>query len=194
MKFQPENRRPLKKILLAALSCVLSFSSFQAVSDDIDIFAAAQDVTPNKPNVLIVLDNSANWSRAAQQWPPSATGSTTQGESEARALKAALLQLPANSVNVGLFEYRTEGAAGDQDGGYVASHIRPMSITNRDAFVAKLDRIAANINDPIEKRPIGNPFGTLLHDVYNYLAGVHAFGRTGDPVSGPDNNASRGDG
>ena len=177
-----QNRPPyrLAKLLLALLSCVLTFSTFEATSttltSDVDIFSAQPAVTPNKPNVLIVLDNSANWSRAAQQWPSAAT----QGESEAKALKEVLEDLPLGSINAGLFEYRTDGSAGENDAGYVRHHIAPLEGQNRTDLLNKLTRIRTNINAPIEKRSIGNPFVTLFQDIYQYLGGL---GATATPSS-----------
>ena len=39
-----------------------------AQADDIDIFMSAT-TGGGKPNIMIMVDNSANWSRSAQKWP-----------------------------------------------------------------------------------------------------------------------------
>lgn len=166
--------RKRTRLITLLLSSALALLTFKAATEDIDIFSIDEDSAANKPNVLIVLDNSANWSRQSQQWP----GGLAQGQSEARAIKAVLSRLADNSVNLGLLEFSTEGASADQDGGYVRHHIRPVAgsmtdpSSNRGALAAKLDRIFNNINEPIEKRPQGNPFGTIMWEVFNYLGGL----------------------
>ncbi|HXG29475.1 MAG TPA: PilC/PilY family type IV pilus protein [Nevskiales bacterium] len=172
--------RRVSTALLLALSTLLSFSTFQAASEDIDIFSVDFDSTVDKPNVLIILDNSANWARQSQQWP----GGLQQGQSEVRAITRVLNALPDNSVNVGLLEYITGGSANDADSGFIRYHMRPMNGTNKSALSNILygpsaaglpvsSSIFSNINDPQEKRSQGNPFGNLFWDAYNYLAGTN---------------------
>lgn len=154
-------------------------ASFHASPEDIDIFSVDESTNLNAPNVLIVLDNSANWSRASQQWP----GGEDQGQSEVAAIKAVINELDG-SINVGLMEYITEGAATDQDSAFIRAHIRPMTFSNKTVLSSNLDTIYANINAPSEKRPQSNPFGNLFWDVYNYLAGGdHSNGGLGTPKS-----------
>jgi len=153
----------------AAITAVcfgLTFSSFQASPEDIDIFSVDESNIVARPNVLFVLDNSANWSRQSQQWP----GGETQGESETDAIKLVINELDS-SVNVGLLEFITSGAATDQDSGYIRYHIRPMTTANKATLSSHLTTIHDNINTPDEKRAQSNPFGNLFWDVYNYLAG-----------------------
>lgn len=148
--------------LLATFGLV--FCSFQASPEDIDIFSVDQDSTVNNPNVLFIIDNSANWSRQSQQWPEG----EDQGQSEVDAIKTVLQDLDS-SINVGLMEFITGGSAGDQDSAYLRYHIRPMSTSNKAALSAHLTTIYGDINAPDEKRAQSNPFGNLFWDVYNYL-------------------------
>jgi Tfp pilus tip-associated adhesin PilY1 len=161
------------------------FGSFQASPEDIDIFSVDESNIVARPNVLFVLDNSANWSRQAQQWPDG----DSQGQSEAIAIKTVINELDS-SVNVGVMEHITGGGAGDQDSGFVRFHIRPMTDANKATLSAHMDAIFAGINDPIEKRSQGNPFGNLFWDVYNYLAGIdHSNAGTGTEASIADGSA-----
>ncbi|MEQ1440255.1 PilC/PilY family type IV pilus protein [Fontimonas sp. SYSU GA230001] len=169
-----------------ALSCVLALATFNAVSEDIDIFSVDEDNTVDNPNVLIILDNSANWSRQAQQWP----GGLTQGQSEVRAIKNVINQLPDGKVNVGLMMYSTGGASADRDGGYVRFHIRTMNGTNKATLASHLDTIFNNINSTDEKRDSSNPFGDLFWDAYNYLSGgFQSHNGAGTPASRADSAA-----
>src|SRR5256885_6663965 len=53
---------PLRRIVAATFTAALGFGAVApAVAEDVDIFTAAPASTA-KPNVLIILDNSSNWS------------------------------------------------------------------------------------------------------------------------------------
>ena len=165
------------------ISALMASLSFQASPEDIEIFSSDDSSLVGKPNVLIVLDNSANWSRQSQKWPDG----LTQGQSEARAIRTVLETLDDNSINVGLLEYSTAGNSNTNEGGYVRHHIRPLNADNKTVFFNHLDTIFDNINDPIEKRSSGNGFGTLMWDIYNYL------GEFGQSQSGAGTPATRAD-
>jgi type IV pilus assembly protein PilY1 len=181
------------RIVTLVLSCVLSALSFSAASEDIDIFSVDENSVVGKPNILIVLDNSSNWSRQAQQWPSGGTpvllpngtsflsdnsGSPTQGQSEARAIIRVLQKLSSGAVNMGLLEFSTAGNSNTNQTGYVRQHIVEMTgsigdpSTNKGRFAARLKQIYENINAPIEKKDSNNAFGTLMWDIYNYLGGL----------------------
>ncbi|HUR41562.1 MAG TPA: hypothetical protein VM240_10390, partial [Verrucomicrobiae bacterium] len=145
---------------------VLTTASFNATPEDIDIFSVDEGSNLNAPNVLIVLDNTSNWSRQSQGWP----GGETQGQSEAASIKQVINELDSN-INVGIMEYVTGGSSGDTDFGYVRSHIRPLNATNKAIVSAHMDTIYGDINGVREKRSSSNPYGNLMWDVYNYLAG-----------------------
>ena len=74
-----------------------------AQADDIDIFGGNSGGTSTASNILIVLDNTANWSANNQQWP-----NMTQGEAEVQSLKVLVNSLNGNtSVNLGLMVLST---------------------------------------------------------------------------------------
>ncbi|WP_028101197.1 pilus assembly protein [Pseudoduganella violaceinigra] len=175
-----------KKLLTAvaaSLGACATLLSFPAGADDIDIFTGASAGTSINPRILIVLDNTSNWSRQAQKWP----GGLTQGQSEVRAIKSAIGGLD-DKVNVGLLEYVTAGNAND-NGGYVRFNIQPMSAAARTAFNAKLDTIDGNITDPNEKRNSNTMYGNLLYDVYNYLGGLNGYSPSATPATLADPTA-----
>src|SRR5204862_2149189 len=86
------------------------------------------------PNILVVIDNSANWNANNQHWPtPSLeSGPFKQGESELRALKTVLGDLDGDTpqVNMGLLFARS----GSPDGGIIRFAMRTMNTTNLSAF------------------------------------------------------------
>lgn len=159
----------------------LGVQTSQAI--DTDIFTA-QSTAGATPNVLIVLDNTSNWSRQNQKWP----GGIDQGQAEVRAIKNVLGQLPG-SVNVGMLEYVTGGPATD-NGGYVRMAVSPMgsaqgsaATTNRAKFSGILDTIDVNISAPNEKTSSSVSYGNFIYDAYNYFAGAAPFASSGDVVA-----------
>lgn len=123
-------KRFRKTLLAAALySAVAPASLSQA--EDIHIYSSDVGASA-KPNILVIIDNSANWASAAQHWP----GGIKQGESELNALRTVIGDL-SDRVNLGLMMF-TSGSGTNKDGGYVRYHIRPMNDTNRSAFRAML--------------------------------------------------------
>ena len=94
------------------LTVLLLLIASAASADDIDLFSrSAATVAAARPNILIVLDNSANWSAANQQWP----GGVKQGEAELRALRRLLSEVKDN-VNIGLMLFTGGSGGANQDG------------------------------------------------------------------------------
>src|SRR3546814_2126893 len=111
--------------IVLAVSAITALTLRVAIPEDIDLFSVDDGSQVDAPNVLIVLDNSANWSRQSQQWP----GGLTHGQSEVRAIKQVINGLDSN-INVGLPEYSTGGSSNDRNGDYVRQHIRPLTTAN----------------------------------------------------------------
>ena len=160
--------RPAAALALA-LSTSLAGMPIRAAADDIDIFTGASGGSAVNPRILIVLDNTSNWSRHSQQWP----GGLQQGQSEARAISSLLPTLDS-TVSMGLMEFVTGGNAND-DGGFIRSAIRPLDATAKSTFTTQLSNIYSNVTSPDEKRNSNTPYGDLMYDVYNYFAGANAF-------------------
>ena len=121
-------KRPCHLTLSLAVATALSTVPPSFVgAEDIDLFVGNGPVAQT-PNVLIILDNSANWSAANQAWP----GGLKQGQSEINALRKVISQLKVNpttgeaTINVGLMMF-TEGLGAGKDGGYIRFAIRPMT-------------------------------------------------------------------
>jgi type IV pilus assembly protein PilY1 len=166
-------RSTLTKALAAVLGASLAVSPLTAGAEDIDIFTGASGGSSVNPRVLIVLDNTANWSRQNQKWP----GGATQGQAEVNAIKTVLTDLDG-TVSLGLMEFVTGGNAND-DGGFIRSAIRPMNDTNKSSFSTQLTTIHGDINGPNEKHNSNTPYGNLMYDVYNYFAGANSYSPSG---------------
>jgi type IV pilus assembly protein PilY1 len=117
----------IEALLVAALAGPANL----AHAEDIDLFVggAATGFT-NNPNVLIIIDNSANWSSENQHWVGAGGQSPfKQGQSELRALRT-VVQEATDNVNLGLMLLR----GGAVDGSYVRYAVRTMTNTNKNDF------------------------------------------------------------
>jgi type IV pilus assembly protein PilY1 len=162
-------------------------------AEDIDIFTGTTEINTSLPNVIFILDNTSNWSRASQKWP----GGVDQGQSEVRAIKNALAD-KVGKVNVGIMEYITGGSSATTDAGYARFALQELNATTMGASDSTdpstlngvLNTIFSNINSPDEKRSSSNPYGDLIWDFYNYLrGGPHSNSGSGTPASLADADA-----
>src|SRR5215469_4616863 len=116
-------RNPLPLILATALLGVGS-----ARAEDIDVFTG----TPGGglPNVLFIVDNTANWNQAFTN--------------EMAALYNTFTNLPVNTdgsakFNVGImFATETGNPNNNVSGGYVRAAIRPMTSANKALYAAMI--------------------------------------------------------
>jgi len=156
-----------KKILSALMALSFALNPLATVAEDIDIFTGDSAGVSERPNVLIVLDNTSNWARQSQQWP----GGLTQGQAEVRSIKNVLDSI-GSDINVGVMEFVTNGNA-NNIGGFLRFPILPMDATNKAALKAEMDEIFGDINGTNEKRNSNTPYGNLAYDMYNYFAGAN---------------------
>ncbi len=138
----------------ATLIASLCFSVSQA--EDIDLFVGSSSGSVDKPNVLIVLDNTANWN--------------TPFPDE----KAALVTL-VNSLderfNVGLMMFsETGGANGIIDGGYVRFAVRNMTAANKTALANLVNAL-----DVGDDKSTGGKLGLTMNEAYLYFKGGAAY-------------------
>lgn len=159
--------KKISKWLAGLLAATLVWAPIPVIAEDIDIFTGGS-MSASNPSILFVLDNTSNWARQSQQWP----GGDQQGQSEANAIKTLLTDSSVvnTGVNLGLFEFVTEGNA-NNSGGFVRYPISQMTADNKAAFSAKLTTIYNGVNAVTEKRNSNTEYGWLLNDVYNYLTG-----------------------
>src|SRR5688572_2138963 len=127
------DRKSTRRLATAARSLALACTPPALVNaEDIDLFVGAAATAATNPNILIIIDNSANWASNSQHWE----ANRKQGESELRALKTILGELDGANprINMGVMMF-TEGQGSDFNGAYVRFHMREMSTLNRDALV-----------------------------------------------------------
>lgn len=150
----------LHVVFLAALAVV----SIASRAEDTDIFNQPPGVTPPAPNIIFILDNTANWSKASQHWD----GSPTQGQAELLAIKNFVAGL-TQPANVGLMMFTAPG--GGRDGGYVRFGVRSMSVgANNTALQNIVSNI--NVNSPSEKiSQSSGDYANTLYEAWLYLKG-----------------------
>ncbi|MDB5757690.1 MAG: pilus assembly protein PilY, partial [Burkholderia sp.] len=148
------------KCLYFLVFAVLAAVSLASSADDTDIFNQPPGVAPPAPNIIFILDNTANWSKASQHW----SGSSTQGDAELLAIKnfVAGLTKPAN-VGLMMFDVST------QDGGYVRYGVRSMSVAANNQALQNIVT-GIDVNSPSEKvnQSSGN-YANTLYEAWLYL-------------------------
>ncbi|WP_143068483.1 pilus assembly protein [Azotobacter beijerinckii] len=169
------------------LAVTLLAASMGAVAEDVDLFVGVDSTqSTDYPNVIILIDNSANWSAANQQWP----GGIKQGQAELTAIKTVINSLaPAGTdakVNVGLMMLNDANGQ-TPDGGYVRSAMKQMTVANRTAFSNLVDSIYPNFDSPSEKVSASIGYDRAMFEAFKYFGGytspANAYSNTaGSPV------------
>jgi type IV pilus assembly protein PilY1 len=115
---------------------LLLFASFSR-AEDIDLFLGTPSTAADVPNVLFIVDNTANWNQAFQN--------------EMTALAHTFANLPENAdgspkFNIGIMLATETGAPNSNvSGAYLRAAIRPMNAANKARYAAlilSLDKLA----------------------------------------------------
>lgn len=142
---------------LRGVLVALAVQAGNATAEDIDIYSGGGIITGNKPNVVVLLDNTANWSPVFA--------------AEKNALVTAVSGLQTGDFRMGLMMFTETGAPNSNvDGAYVRYHAREMNDTNKEnlsAIVNGLDVLADKSNS--------GKLGLTMYEVYAYLAGGSAY-------------------
>ena len=180
---------------VAALIAATTVACLTAVpmrcgAEDIDIFVGGTGGVGD-PNVLIILDNSSNWSAANQNWPedgdpPVDCGNdcNKQGYYELKALRKVVDSLPKDEdgrigINLGLMLFNNSNAT--RDGGYVRYAVRSMTAANLENFLRTIDEIIQHFNTETASSSV--QYGAVLFDAFKYFGGYT------NPENASKNNA-----
>jgi len=184
--------------LIGALTATALLAAPAAHAEDIDLFVGAAASAQN-PNVLVVIDNSANWNAASQHWV-GANGESPfkQGQSELRALRTVVGELN-DKVNLGLMMF-TPGQGSYADGGYVRFHVRTMNPINKSALQELigtptcLDKpnflngtpncIFKNFSGSEQAATADTDYSAALFEVFKYFGGYTSPAHANDDVAG----------
>ncbi len=170
--------KSLRRSIAALASMLVALLPLATGAEDIDIFVG-NNGGGGISNVLIVIDNTSNWSRQDQQWP----GGITQGQSELLALQAALNSSAVDStVNVGLMLFTDANET--RQGGYIRYAMRPMNQTNKTNLQNLLQTIYNNFSTPQEKVGSNANYSGVLFDAYKYYGGYTSPAHAHDDVAG----------
>jgi Tfp pilus tip-associated adhesin PilY1 len=135
-----------------------AYSAFDPVNDDTDIFLANPDIPANRPNVLLLLDNTANWSRNV--------GGQAIFINEKNALDDVVSNL-GDEFNIGLGMYTETGTGNSgNDGAYIRFGIRQMTTTNRDVLASVIRGLDQNGD-----KGNNNTVALAMLEAYRYYAG-----------------------
>lgn len=167
--------RGIGRIMSVGAICLGVVAATQA--EDIDIFMAnTAGGALTQPNIMFMVDNSANWSRASQKWPDN-------GGDQGSAEMAAIANVLTGTVNanVGLAGFTGSGGS---VGGYIRFGVRDMAVpANKAALSGIVTHIKGNINSSSEKVNSNNETAGM-YEVYKYFKGMSVF--RGGLVSGND--------
>lgn len=155
-----------------------------ASAEDIDIYSANTSITPDAPNVLIYLDNTANWSQSF--------AGSTKFAAEKIAL-AQVINALTTQFNLGLMLATETGSPNSNtDGGYVRFAIQPMTNSDGTATNARnclLTMIGATPTTPCtgsgttyytnldvnNDKSNGGKAGKTMGEAYYYFKGANAY-------------------
>lgn len=135
-----------------------SWAEFDPVNDDTDIFLANPDVPTNRPNVILILDNTANWSRNV--------GGQSIFINEKAALKSVVENLTAD-FNIGLMMFPETGQGNDNiDGAYPRFAVRHMVPENKSVLMNLINGLHENAD-----KGNNNTVALAMMEAYRYYAG-----------------------
>ncbi|WP_292999674.1 PilC/PilY family type IV pilus protein [Nevskia sp.] len=184
----PFHRWPQRWLALAMLLVWALLPWSTARAEDTDIFSVNPSAVSERPNILIILDNTANWN--------------TPFTAEIAALQAVFGSVVDDRYNVGLMLFTETGAGNSSnpcaaafpgvgnsgaDGGYVRSHIRQMTVGNRSVITCTINNLNKN-ND----KSNGGKAGLTLSEAHRYLTGGDSVSG-GPPVSSYGNHKAKSD-
>jgi type IV pilus assembly protein PilY1 len=151
------NNHYFKSVVTAGLLAL----SMAAPAEDIDLFVNQPPVADGtQPNVLIILDNTANWSTAF--------------ENEKAALKSVFDELPVGKFRVGLMMFSESGGSnGNPGGAYVRAALRLMDETNKPAYSSLVNSLSNT--SPDTDQGSARALGLSMAEAYRYYAAQQAF-------------------
>lgn len=158
----------VKSLIAFLLLCTFAAqvqATFDPVNDDTDIFLANPNVPAQRPNVLLIIDNSANW------------GPVFDNE---KAALVKVIQGLGDQFDVGTELFAQTGSGNDNiDGGQIRFAIRQMTDTNKTVLSNMYNNFtnasAANGGD---KSNNAVP-GLAMLEAYRYFSGGHPYASYG---------------
>ncbi|TBW06584.1 pilus assembly protein PilY [Azotobacter chroococcum subsp. isscasi] len=156
------------------LAATLLAISAGAHAEDIDLFVGVEpEHNTDYPNVVILLDNTANWADNAQHFKDS-EDDIFQGQAELAAIRTVISSLaPAGEdakINVGLMMLNKGTGSSSFDGGYVRSHVKQMTKEFRAEFLAEISKIEESFSTG-EQVSTDVGYSRAMFEVFKYFGG-----------------------
>lgn len=169
--------RQFSAVALSLAAAIATTPARSQYTSDIDIYSGAPSEL-DLPNVLVVIDNTANWNQVF--------------EVEKKALKDTFTSLPVNRFRTGLMMFTQ--SSDSVEGAFVMSGIRTLDATYQPRLGSLIDSF---INEPSNKKGHkGNnaTAGLAMAEAYHYFAGKAPYAGAGavkaDYASNTSGNAA----
>src|SRR6266699_7195010 len=144
-------------VLAFGVAIPRGFAAFDPIGEDIDIFLANPSFTAQRPNVLFMVDNTANWNQAFAN--------------EKSAL-VTVVKSVSTDFNLGLMLFNESGQPNNH-GAYVRFGIRPMDGAKFGVNQPALMNIINNF-DQLGDKGNNNEVSEMIYEAYAYWAGITA--------------------
>lgn len=145
----------LKNLLVATLLG----ASVSSHAEDIDLFVGAPPSSTDVPNVLIILDSTANWNQAF--------------DNEKAALVSVVNALPVDKFRLGLMMFTEAGGGnkGNDGGAYVRAAIRPLSEANKSLYKALVNGLVKSSGTGDGATAKNGMTERAMEEAYQYFSG-----------------------
>lgn len=143
-----------KRLLIIGLLTI----NTSVMAEDVDLFIGSPPSATDIPNVLFVLDNTANWNTAF-------TNEIAALISTVNALPVGTGDVPKFRLGLMLFN-ETGGGNSGNDGAYVRAAIRNLNTANKTKYVNLISSL-----DKVSDKSNGGKVGKAMEEAYLYFAG-----------------------
>ena len=164
----------MKNFIRRLFAAVAIFVHAPVFAEDIDLFIGASASSTDVPNVLIILDSTANWSTPIDGLDG---GRTTRFAQEKAALAATLAGLPVNingsaKFNLGIMLFGESPVKG----GYIRAAIRPLNSSSKIIYTNLINSLDIN-ND----KGANALYGYSMAEAYRYFSGLGEYVGADEP-------------
>lgn len=143
----------MKTLLIRFMFAGLLLMPLRGLAEDTDLFVGVPSATSDLPNVLIIVDNTANWNTAFTN--------------EMSALVSVVSNLPPDTFKLGIMMFtETGGGNSGSDGAYVRAALRPLTAANK----VKYQNLVSSFDVGNDKSN-GGKIGQAMREAYLYFAG-----------------------
>jgi type IV pilus assembly protein PilY1 len=163
---------------VAVVGATLMIQVPYAAAEDIDLFVQPTTGSTDLPNVLIIVDNTANWGRNV--------GGQAIWINEQDAIVDTLSALPPDRFRIGLMLFNETGGSNNSvGGGYIRAAIRDMNASNKAKYAALFSSL-----DVSTDRSSNGKAGLAMAEAWRYFKGQAPYAGNGKVKTDYANNTS----